>query len=145
VSELDARGFFEFTTRQMIITRVYAPKFWKIAALGHAFYCAAVTLGLFLWMQSAITGQFALHFLTLTFLLLGLAAIRGILRLIAILDLLPDWRDTLISYAWVWTLLAPVVPFAYFYNSITSAFTRRIRWRGVRYELLSPSETRLIP
>ncbi len=144
LNEVDAPGCFEFTTRQMIITRVYAPKFWKLAALGHLFYCAAVTLGFSLWIANVALGHFALYFLTLTLLVIGLAAVRGTLRFYSVLELLPDWRDTLISYAWVWTLLAPIVPFVYFYNCVVSAFTRRIRWRGVRYQLLSPSETRVI-
>ncbi len=139
-----AGGALEFTTRQMIITRVYAPKIWKTAAAGHFCYCAAVSLGLLLWLAGAVRGQFALHFLTLSLLLLGLAALRGTLRFYAVLDLLPDWRDTLISYAWVWTLLAPAVPFLYLYNSAAAACTRRIRWRGVHYELRSASETRVI-
>ena len=54
-----------------------------------------------------------MHFLTLSLLLLGLAAIRGTLRLAAVMDLLPEWRDTLLAYAWAWTLLAPIVPFVY--------------------------------
>ena len=85
-----------------------------------------------------------MHFLTLSLLLAGMAAIRGTLRLTAVMDLLPEWRDTLLAYAWAWTLLAPIVPFAYAYSSAMAAFTRRIRWRGIRYELVSPRQTRLL-
>jgi len=144
LSDVDARGFFEFTTRQLIITRVYAPRLWKIAALGHVFYCAALLLGLALWAASLVSGEPGMHFLIFILLLLGLAAIRGTLRLAAVLDLLPEWRDTLLAYAWAWTLLAPVVPFVYFYNSAVAAFSRRIRWRGIRYELISSRQTRHI-
>jgi hypothetical protein len=73
-----------------------------------------------------------------------LAAIRGLLRLIAVMDLLPEWRDTMLAYAWAWTLLAPIVPFVYLYNSVVAAFSRRIRWRGIRYELVSSQQTRLL-
>ena len=144
LSDVDARGFFEFTTRQLIITRVYAPRLWKIAALGHVFYCAALLLGLGLWTASLVWGEPGMHFLIFILLLLGLAAIRGTLRLAAVLDLLPEWRDTLLAYAWAWTLLAPLVPFVYFYNSAVAAFSRRIRWRGIRYELISSRQTRQI-
>jgi len=82
--------------------------------------------------------------LILILLLLGLAAIRGTLRLAAVLDLLPEWRDTLLAYAWAWTLLAPVVPFVYLYNAAVAAFSRKIRWRGIRYELVSAHQTRQI-
>jgi len=144
LGDVDARAFFEFTTRQLIITRVYSPKLWRIAALGHGFYCAAVLLGIGSWIAGLLTGAPVMQFLTLTLLLLGLAAIRGTLRLAAVMDLLPEWRDTLLAYAWAWTLLAPIVPFVYLYNSAVAAFTRRIRWRGIRYELVSARDTRLI-
>jgi hypothetical protein len=144
LNDVDARGFFEFTTRQLIITRVYAPRLWKIAALGHVFYCAAVVLGLGSWAGSLVAGLPGMHFLILILLLLGLAAIRGTLRLAAVLDLLPEWRDTLLAYAWAWTLLAPVVPFVYLYNAAVAAFSRKICWRGIRYELISARQTRHI-
>jgi ceramide glucosyltransferase len=144
LGDVDARGFFEFTTRQLIITRVYAPRLWKIAGLGHGFYCAALLLGFGSWLASLASGEPGIHFLTLSLLLLGVAAIRGTLRLAAVLDLLPEWRDTLVAYAWAWTLLAPIVPFVYVYNAAVAAFSRRIRWRGVRYELVSSRQTRLI-
>jgi cellulose synthase/poly-beta-1,6-N-acetylglucosamine synthase-like glycosyltransferase len=144
LSDVDARGFFEFTTRQLIITRVYAPRLWKIAALGHLFYCVSVLFGLGMWVAGLASGLPAMHFLTLTLLLFGLAALRGMLRLAAVLDLLPEWRDTLLSYAWAWTLLAPLVPFMYLYNAVVAAFSRTIRWRGIRYQLVSARQTRQI-
>jgi ceramide glucosyltransferase len=143
LNETDARGFFEFTTRQLIITRVYAPRLWTIAALGHIFYCAALIIGLGSWIASLASGAPALHYLVMTLLLLGIAAIRGVLRLAAVLELLPDWHDTLLSYGWAWTLLAPIVPFVYLYNTLVAAFSRRISWRGIRYELISPRQTKI--
>jgi cellulose synthase/poly-beta-1,6-N-acetylglucosamine synthase-like glycosyltransferase len=144
LGDLDLHGLLEFTTRQLIITRVYAPRLWKIAALGHVFYCAALLLGLALWVGSFFSGRPGIHFLILILLLLGLAAVRGMLRLAAVLDLLPEWRETLLAYAWAWTLLAPIVPFVYAYNATVAAFSRRIRWRGIRYELVSPRQTHII-
>jgi cellulose synthase/poly-beta-1,6-N-acetylglucosamine synthase-like glycosyltransferase len=144
LADVDAAGFFEFTTRQLIITRVYAPRLWKLAAVGHVFYCAAILLGLGSWLASLATGAPGMQYLTLTLLLCGLAALRGLLRLVAVMDLLPEWRDTLLAYSWAWTLLAPIVPFVYLYNSLVAAFSRRIRWRGIRYELVSARQTRLL-
>ncbi len=42
--DLGASSFFEFTNRQLIITRVYSPKLWITAALGHAFYVVVILL-----------------------------------------------------------------------------------------------------
>jgi ceramide glucosyltransferase len=144
LGDMNAHGFFEFTTRQLIITRVYSPRLWKLAALGHLFYCAAVFVGVGCWLSAILAGAPAMQFLTLTLLILGIAAIRGVLRLVAVMDLLPEWRDTILAYAWAWTLLAPLVPFAYLYNSVVAAFCRQIRWRGIRYKLISSHQTQLL-
>jgi len=71
-------------------------------------------------------------------------AVRGVLRLIAVIDLLPEWREQLLAYGWAYTLLAPVVPFFSLYNTLVAAFRRKIVWRGTRYELLSQSRTRIL-
>lgn len=142
--EMDARRFFEFTNRQLIITRVYEPKLWATAAVGHFFYCAAVLVGLGLWAGSWGTGLSSLSILVLALIPPIVAALRGMLRLVAALDLLPDWRQKLLVDAWAWTLLAPLVPFVYFYNSIVAAVSRKITWRGTRYELVSAVRTRIL-
>ena len=41
-------------------------------------------------------------------------------------------------------MLAPVVPFLFAWNFIASLLTKTIRWRGIRYELISPNETRVL-
>jgi cellulose synthase/poly-beta-1,6-N-acetylglucosamine synthase-like glycosyltransferase len=142
--EMRARDFFEFTTRQLVITRVYARKLWMMAALAHLFYCAAVLIGLGLWVSSLAVGLPSLQYLVLALVPPLFAALRGVLRLVAALDLLPEWRQKLLAYAWAWTILAPLVPFAYLYNSFAAAFSRKITWRGIRYELVSAGQTRIL-
>lgn len=142
--DMRARDFFEFTTRQLIITRVYAQKLWITALLAHLFYCAVVLLGLGFWASSLIVGLPSLQYLVLALVPPLFAALRGVLRLIAALDLLSEWKSKLLAYAWAWTLLAPLVPFVYVYNSFAAAFSRKITWRGIRYELVSAGQTRIL-
>jgi ceramide glucosyltransferase len=141
---LSARNFFEFTNRQLIITRVYSPNLWVTAALGHVFYCAVVLLGFGLFLSNWSVGLPSFQILVLAMFPVMLSAARGVLRFIAVLELLPEWRDELIAYGWAWTLLAPLVPFVYLYNTIVAAFTRTITWRGIRYELISSRQTRIL-
>ncbi len=141
---LSARGFFEFTNRQFTITRVYAPKIWQRAMLGHALYSVAVLLGLGLWLTNLLQGSPSLHILLLAVLPPIFCAVRGVLRLIAVIDLLPEWREQLLTYGWAYTLLAPLVPFFSLYNTLVAAFRRKIVWRGTRYELVSQSRTRIL-
>lgn len=138
------RTFLEFTNRQLVITRVYAHHLWFIALISHLFYCAAILTGIASWVISSMTGLPSFQFLVLSLIPPIFAAVRGILRLVAAVELLPDLRAELVNEGWIWVLLAPIVPFVYLYNSVIALFTRRITWRGIRYELISPSRTRII-
>jgi ceramide glucosyltransferase len=138
------RSLLEFTNRQLIITRIYAPKLWWIAFIGHLFYCATVLMGIASWFVSSMAGLPSVQFLVLALIPPIFASVRGVLRLVAVLELLPDLRDHLLSEGWVFVLLAPFVPFVYVYNSLVAMFTRKITWRGIRYELISPFRTRII-
>jgi hypothetical protein len=46
--------------------------------------------------------------------------------------------------AWIYMLLTALIPFLYLVNFVTSLATRKIRWRGVDYELISPEQTRIL-
>ena len=138
------KSFLEFTNRQLIITRIYAPKLWRVAFIAHLFYCAAILMGIASWFVGSMMGLPSVQFLVLALILPIFASVRGVLRLVAVLELLPELREQLLSEGWVWVLLAPLVPFVYLYNALVAMFTRKITWRGIRYELISPLRTRII-
>jgi len=140
----DFAGLLEFTNRQIIIARVYEPRLWAIAGAAHCLYCVTFLLGLGVLIGLWATGNTGLHLLLLLLTPPLLAAAKGALRLVAVTDLLPAWRQKLLAYGWAWTLLAALVPFLYLTNTIVAAFTRRIVWRGIRYELISPHQTRIL-
>ncbi len=140
----DWEELLEWTTRQIIITRVYAPKLWLLAALSHIVHCGAVGLGVILILRHLLLGFGVLNLFLLLLLLEGLAVFKGALRLVAMTELLPAHKDELLEYWWVPTLLAPVVPWLYFLNFLVSTFWRRITWKGVRYRLHSPWKTTIL-
>ncbi len=144
VSGFNFKTFREFTNRQLAITRVYARKLWLTAFVGHFFYCATILMGFAAWLLSSFSGLPSMQFIVLSLVPPIFASVRGILRLVASLELLPDIRVRLLDEGWIWVLLAPIVPFVYLYNSFVALFTRKITWRGIRYELISPSRTRVI-
>jgi len=41
--------------------------------------------------------------------------------------------------------LWPLASLLYLYDALAAAFSRRIEWRGITYELKSPTETVIIP
>jgi ceramide glucosyltransferase len=143
-TETSVRSFFEFIARQLIITRVYAPKLWATAAIAHLVYCSTVLLGLGLGIANLRSGSPSLQFFVVALIPPLLSAIRGVQRLAAVLELLPEHRQKLLANAWAWTLLPPAVPFVALYGSMLSAFRRRITWRGRRYDLTSARQTRVL-
>ncbi len=142
--DADFRGLLEFTNRQIIITRVYASWLWALGMPVHLLYCGTILLGLGLLLAAWFAGAPGLHILLLTLTVPLLAAAKGYLRVVAVSDLLPEWKEKLLQYGWAWTLLAALVPFVYLWNSLVAVFTRRIVWRGIRYELVSPNQTRIL-
>lgn len=145
IAATTAGGFFEFTNRQMILTRVYEPRLWWRGGLAHIIYALMLILGISIAVGDWTTGAPMFQIITLMLLPPLLAVVRGVLRLVAVIELLPEWKQKLLAQGWIWTVLAPVIPLILLWNHIVSATTRRITWRGVRYELTSPATTRVLP
>jgi ceramide glucosyltransferase len=142
--ETDFGGLMEFTNRQILITRVYSAKMWMIAGLTHLLFCLTMLLGILVTLKSLFTGHPALQFAALTFLPLLLAAIRGAIRVTAAQDALEPIKSQIQNQSWVHLVLGTAIPFLYAVNFIASLATRTIRWRGIRYELVSPQQTRIV-
>jgi ceramide glucosyltransferase len=142
--ETDFSGLFEFTNRQILITRVYAGRIWRAAALTHLLYCVTVVLGLALAVRELVNERPALQLAMLLFFILLLSAIRASLRLVAVTEMLPGSKAQIMSQAWVNIALPVVIPFLYLMNFAHSLITRKIRWRNVHYELISANQTRII-
>jgi ceramide glucosyltransferase len=144
IFDCNAAGLLEFTNRQIIITRVYESRLWFRGGLAHALYCGAVLLGIGLFIANMITGASAVQLLLLAFIPPVLSMGRGVLRLAAIMEVLPDWKTKLLADGWIWTFLAAIAPFLALWNTLVAMFARQIRWRGVRYKLLSPGQTHIL-
>jgi len=134
----------EFTNRQIAITRVYSSRRWTMGAIAHLSYSLTLIYAKVVILSAMIEGD---PWGQLVLLALGiplLAAMKGAVRTIAVSELLPEWKAKLLEWGWVWFALAPVVPFLFSWNFISSLLSKRIRWRGIRYELISPSVTRIL-
>jgi ceramide glucosyltransferase len=144
IFDCNSKILLEFTNRQMIITRVYEPRLWFLGGLAHALYCGAILLGIGLYFGNLFTGAPAAHLLLLAMAPPVLSMVRGVLRLTAVMELLPEWKSKLLADSWIWTFLAAVVPFLALWNTLVALFTRQIRWRGIRYQLVSPGQTHIL-
>ena len=142
--ETDFTGLLEFTNRQILITRVYAEKVWKPATVTHLLYCMTMLLGVLLILSRFVEQRPAFDIVALTFLPVLLSAIRSSIRLIGVTEALPAGRSQIMGQSWIYILLTVFVPFLYVANFVNSLVTRKIRWRGMAYELISPEQTRII-
>jgi len=142
--ETDSQGLLEFTNRQIVITRVYAEKVWARAAVTHLLYCMTLLLGVTLILSDTFEQRPAFHIATLTFLPILLSAIRSSIRLIGVTEALPAGKSQIMGQAWIYILLTVFIPFLYLVNFVNSLITRKIRWRGMAYELISSEQTRIV-
>jgi cellulose synthase/poly-beta-1,6-N-acetylglucosamine synthase-like glycosyltransferase len=137
-SEATIKEMFEFTTRQMRITRVYSPRVWRLACVSHGLFNLVFWGGLLWLVISSLTRtpSRSLEFLLAGVFLLG--AVTGAMRAVVAARLLGAGH---VRKWWAYLSLGPVVSLVYLYNIIASAKTTRIVWRGIGYNLISPSET----
>jgi cellulose synthase/poly-beta-1,6-N-acetylglucosamine synthase-like glycosyltransferase len=139
--EATFKSLLEFTTRQMRITRVYSPGVWRLACVTHSLYNLTFWGGL-AWLIASLLAGTPNH--TLAALLAGvflLGAVTNVTRAAVASHLLAGEGENTSKLWWAYSLLGPVVSLIYFYNIIASAWSRRITWRGISYDLISPSET----
>lgn len=133
-----------FTTRQMLITRVYSPRLWQLAWVTNGMFFVAFYGGLGLALARAWAGRH-LGWLPLWLALIYVPGVfKSVLRQKAVEMLLSDDRATLKRYRLAYWCLYPLANLLYVYNLIASAASRRTWWRGIHYELLSPHETVIV-
>ena len=138
------RELLEFTTRQMKITRVYAPHLWKAALMGSLLFTLVFYGGLALVITRAVLGLPFIIPLALLLLIYLLGTWKACLRLRAVSLPLEPHLAGLRRDAPAQLLLWPLASTLFLYNALSAAFSRRIRWRGIVYELKSPTETVII-
>lgn len=139
VGDCDFRELLEFTTRQIKITRVYASHLWLPLMLGSGLFCTVFFGGVALLLARQSVSMFVI-----VAVLFVLGAAKGWIRWRAISIPLAEYGSKLnrdfLAHVFLW----PFASLIYLYNTIAAGFSRRIRWRGITYELKSPSEAVII-
>ena len=130
--DCDFKELLEFTTRQIKITRVYASHLWLPLLLGSALF-AIVFIGGFIMLILSTSIVLLLALL----IIFTLGATKSFIRWRAVNSTLN--RD-LLAHIFLW----PFASLLYLYNAIIAGFSQRITWRGITYELKSPTEAVII-
>lgn len=145
VENCSLREILEFTTRQMKITRVYAQNLWIQAFLG-AFIFNFVMLWAVLILVFGAANEIYFWVAFLIFLLVSVFSIgKSWLRLKSVKLVLKDYEKDLKKQFWTQNTLWILSPSLFFYNAFCALLSRRIVWRGIRYQLDSPNQTSILP
>ncbi len=144
LEDCNAGELLEFTNRQLKITRVYAPHLWKPLLIGSLLFTLVFFGGAALVIVRAILGlPFAIPLLLLaTIYALGTA--KSYIRLRAAAIPLAGFQQRLWRTLPAHLLLWPLGSALYLWNALVAGFSRRIKWRGITYELKSATEAVII-
>jgi ceramide glucosyltransferase len=138
------RELFEFTNRQMKITRAYAPHLWKGVLFGSAIFVLVFFGGIALVVARAFAGLSFATPLLILLVIFTMGAMKAHLRLRAVILAINDQRirspGTTLAHLSLW----PFASLLYLCNALAALVSRRITWRGISYELKSASETVII-
>lgn len=144
LDDCNFKELLEFTNRQLKITRVYAAHLWKPVLIGSLLFCAFFFGGLTLVIARAILHLPYAMPLALLFLIYVLGAAKAYIRLKAVAIPLRSYQRQLSKSLPAHLLLWPFASALYLCNAVAAAFSRRIKWRGITYELKSATEAVII-
>ena len=135
---------FEFTNRQLKITRVYAPHLWKPVLIGSLLFCLVFFGGAILVVARATNHNSIAIPLTLLLIIYFLGTLKAHIRMKAVVSVMPAYASEL-RRAWFFQpVLWPFTSALYLCNALVAAASRRIKWRGITYKLKSPTEAVII-
>jgi cellulose synthase/poly-beta-1,6-N-acetylglucosamine synthase-like glycosyltransferase len=140
VGDCGSRELLEFTNRQLKITRVYAPHLWRPLLIGSLLFCLVFFGGIALVIARALLGLSYLPVLILLVAIFLLGAAKAFVRFKVVELALNQRLQGLLAHLFLWPLASAL----YLVNALTAACSRRIKWRGITYELKSASEAVII-
>ncbi len=149
--EIRLQELLDWAARQILITRVYSPRLWKLALLSQFPFvigwwwavCRCVTEVANVLMGGGLTHPARVDFSLVSFIYL-LGVIRGWYRWQSIRLIRSDSLTAIDRFAWCYMLLAPLVSTLTAYTLVASLLNTQVKWRGVKYELISSREMRVI-
>lgn len=131
------RELFEFTTRQMKITRVYSTLLWAVSFIGSALFCGVMTSAFLIVIFSRTNDWPVWSAIATLTIVSGLSIGKAWLRLKAVSLVIPAASKQFFPQLTLWLLASPL----FLANCISALFSRTITWRGIRYKLISATRT----
>lgn len=138
------RELFEFTNRQMKITRVYMPQLWLMSFFGSGLFDLVMAAAILIAILSKANGVPVWAALATLFLVSFFSVGKAVLRLYAVRFALPQFGPELRRQRFSQYTLWLFTPAIFFANCVAALLSREIVWRGTRYRLASPDRTEVM-
>ncbi|MEE2821785.1 MAG: glycosyltransferase [Acidobacteriota bacterium] len=143
------KQLLDWSARQLSITRIYDPGLWKVALLFHVLNFLTLWGGGLIVTTSLWSGVFYMsdthRILGITIVLVYLlGCVKGWIRYSAVSSLFPQHAAALHKYRWAYVFLGPLASLITLWGMVCSLVSREIKWRGIRYRMVSPEETIII-
>jgi hypothetical protein len=148
------RQLLDWSFRQLAITRVYRPELWRAGLVGETFanltlWGGLVVVGVAIgrWLTAESGPSSLAQPLLLGGLLVAAYVVRGVkagIRLRAVVERFPEETAGLRRWRLAFVLGTPIASLVTLTGLLRSAVTREIRWRGIRYRMVSPTRTEIL-
>lgn len=135
----------EWTNRQTIISRVYSPTFWRTVFLVYSFSNIMLLSGVTILILSIMSSNTTFILPELLMLsIIPLEMINAAILLPVVQQMIPEHSKRIEKLKWSYLCTTALASILMMTNSIVSLTTNEIIWRGVKYKLISPTETKII-
>jgi hypothetical protein len=118
--------------RQLTITRVYDPRLWWLALLGHVFYCGGMAASIVASLRGYRLAEWAF------IAQISPGMLKGLNRATLAKASLPECEAWFKRHSWVHAIWIPLATWLWLAVLLASAFGNTIRWRGNTYKLRRP-------
>ncbi len=142
--ETSFREFLRWSTRQIVITRVYAPHYWRAGFAFYTLYALTFLFGVVLFVAPGVPLSQRIAAALLLGSIMGLGTAKGVLRARAARALFPDDVELRGRKGGCYWRQAPLVAWVMLFNFAAAAFLRRIEWGNIVYELRSRDKLAII-
>lgn len=140
IESCSMRECLEFTTRQMKITRVYMAHLWLLSFFGSGLFTFVILSSILIAVFSKQNTELVWAALATLVIVSVFSVGKAWLRLKAVRKVIPSVSKQTFAQLTLWLLSPPL----FLLNSILALLSRRLKWRGITYELVSPTRTRRI-
>jgi ceramide glucosyltransferase len=147
IVSFDDCGFhelLEFTNRQLKITRVYAAHLWQAILLGSSQFVLVFFGGIVLVIARLLLGLPIKVAVVMLAVIFALGAAKSWIRLRAVRIAMRNYDSFRQQGTLAHLCLWPFASALFLCNALAAAVSRRINWRGITYELKSPTEAVII-